>query len=70
MYHIGYSPSVSGANPTTIPKFAGADSSTPMSLLRTRCQDAKPLGLVRCLNDEILVVYDGMSSSSDSSLIH
>lgn len=30
-----------------------------MYALKSRCQDAKPLGLVRCLNDEILVIYDG-----------
>ncbi|TFY60446.1 hypothetical protein EVJ58_g5139 [Rhodofomes roseus] len=51
-------PSASGTNPAVIPKFGGADSSPPLYALKSRCQDAKPLGLVRCLNEEILVVYD------------
>ena len=55
------SPSAAGGSPIVLPKFMGAESSSPMSTLKSRCQDAKPLGLVRCLNDEILVVYDGAS---------
>ncbi|KZT73684.1 hypothetical protein DAEQUDRAFT_808316 [Daedalea quercina L-15889] len=58
-------PSVSGNSPTIIPKFVGADGSSPMYALRNRCQDAKPLGLVRCLNDEILVIYDDVGCYID-----
>lgn len=47
-----------------LPKFVGVENSSPMYALRSRCQDAKPLGLVRCLNDEILVVYDGASTAT------
>ena len=62
------SPSVSGSNLIVLPKFVGAESSGPMYALKNRCQDAKPLGLVRCLNDEILVVYDGVSRRALRSL--
>lgn len=51
---------MSSASPTIIPKFGGADNNPPMYTLKTRCTSARPLGLVRCDNDEILVVYDGM----------
>ncbi|EPT05556.1 hypothetical protein FOMPIDRAFT_1138735 [Fomitopsis schrenkii] len=51
-------PSASGSSPIILPKFMGSDGSSPMYALKSRCQDAKPLGLVRCLNDEILVIYD------------
>jgi hypothetical protein len=34
-----------------------------MAQLRSRCETAKPLGLVRCDNSELLVVYDGQSLS-------
>ncbi|PCH42416.1 hypothetical protein WOLCODRAFT_25360 [Wolfiporia cocos MD-104 SS10] len=43
---------------TIIPNFSGAESSPPLNTLRTRCASAKPLGLVHCEEDELLVVYD------------
>lgn len=30
-----------------------------MATLKTRCASAKPLGLVRCHDEEILIIYDG-----------
>ncbi|CCM01400.1 uncharacterized protein FIBRA_03451 [Fibroporia radiculosa] len=51
-------PNVSSATPTIIPKFTGAESNPPMATLKTRCASAKPLGLIRCENEEILIVYD------------
>ncbi|KAH9917832.1 CNH domain-containing protein [Fomitopsis serialis] len=58
-------PGASSVNPAVIPKFGGADSSAPLYALKSRCQDAKPLGLVRCLNEEILVVYDDVGCYID-----
>ncbi|KAG1805037.1 uncharacterized protein HD556DRAFT_1328030 [Suillus plorans] len=42
-----------------VPDFSGATcDSTDMADLKTRCEDAKPLGLIRTETREILVVYD------------
>lgn len=51
-------PNTTGASPTIIPKFHGAESNAPLNTLKSRCVSAKPLGLVRSRDDEILVVYD------------
>ncbi|KAH9949942.1 hypothetical protein B0H21DRAFT_725350 [Amylocystis lapponica] len=56
---------VSYANPTIIPKFTGAESNPPMHTLKTRCASTKPLGLVRCQGDEILVIYDELGCYID-----
>ncbi|KAG0706814.1 hypothetical protein DFH29DRAFT_900165 [Suillus ampliporus] len=42
------------------PDFSGATSNTEMASLKTRCEQAKPLGLVRTESEsgEILVIYD------------
>ncbi|KAG2157870.1 uncharacterized protein EDB93DRAFT_730686 [Suillus bovinus] len=41
-----------------VPNFSAATSDTDMADLKTRCEDAKPLGLIRIESGEILVVYD------------
>jgi len=43
---------------TVVPDFSGAGSDNAMSSLKTRCEAAKPLGLVRSGQDELLVVYE------------
>lgn len=43
---------------SVVPDFSGATSNTDMADLKTRCEDAKPLGLIRAESGEILVVYD------------
>lgn len=43
---------------SVVPDFAGATSDTDMADLKTRCEDAKPLGLIRTESGEILVIYD------------
>lgn len=46
-----------------VPDFSGTTcDSTDMADLKTRCEDAKPLGLIRTETREILVVYDSKSS--------
>lgn len=46
-----------------VPDFTGASDNLAMYHLKTRCDSAKPLGVVRCdpTNSELLVVYDGWS---------
>lgn len=46
---------------TVVPDFSGAACNTDMADLKTRCEDAKPLGLIRAESGEILVVYDSKS---------
>ncbi|KAG1781631.1 hypothetical protein EV702DRAFT_1177351 [Suillus placidus] len=43
---------------SVVPDFSGAACNTDMGDLKTRCEDAKPLGLIRAESGEILVVYD------------
>lgn len=43
---------------SVVPDFSGAASNTDMADLKTRCEDAKPLGLIRAESGEILMVYD------------
>ncbi|OAX43158.1 hypothetical protein K503DRAFT_732249 [Rhizopogon vinicolor AM-OR11-026] len=42
---------------SVVPNF-GTASSTEMAELKTRCEEAKPLGLIRTESGEILVIYD------------
>lgn len=43
---------------SVVPDFSKATSNMDMADLKTRCEDAKPLGLIRTESGEILVVYD------------
>ncbi|KAG1747212.1 uncharacterized protein EDB91DRAFT_74648 [Suillus paluster] len=43
---------------SVVPDFSGATSNTDMANLKTRCEESKPLGLIRTESGEILVVYD------------
>lgn len=43
---------------SVVPDFSGAACNTDMGDLKTRCEEAKPLGLIRAESGEILVVYD------------
>ncbi|KAG1750776.1 hypothetical protein EDB19DRAFT_1676909 [Suillus lakei] len=43
---------------SVVPDFSGAASNTDMGDLKTRCEEAKPLGLIRAESGEILVIYD------------
>lgn len=45
---------------SVVPDFSGATCNTDMADLKTRCEDAKPLGLIRSESSEILVVYDSL----------
>ncbi|KZT00783.1 uncharacterized protein LAESUDRAFT_687612 [Laetiporus sulphureus 93-53] len=51
-------PSVLSTAPVVIPKFVGTENNVPLANLKERCAGARPLGLVRCQRDEILVIYD------------
>jgi hypothetical protein len=48
---------------TVVPDLSGASTNAPMADLKSRCDDARPLGLVRCDADELLVIYDSKSFS-------
>lgn len=43
---------------TVVPDFTNPSDPLPMSHLKARCESAKPLGLVRCENSELLLIYD------------
>jgi len=43
---------------SVVPNFSDATSDTAMADLKTRCEEAKPLGLISTGPGEILVVYD------------
>jgi hypothetical protein len=47
--------------PTVVPNFFNETGSPNTSLhtLKEKCDAAKILGMVRCENGEILIVYDG-----------
>jgi hypothetical protein len=47
--------------PTVVPNFFNETGSANTSLhaLKEKCDAAKILGMVRCENGEILIVYDG-----------
>jgi len=44
---------------SVVPDFSGAASTTDMAQLKTLCEEAKPLGLIRTESGEIMVIYDG-----------
>jgi RHO1 GDP-GTP exchange protein 1/2 len=46
---------------SVVPNFGGATTSTQMAELKTRCEEAKPLGLIRTESGEIMVIYDSKS---------
>jgi hypothetical protein len=46
---------------SVVPNFGGATTSTQMADLKTRCEEAKPLGLIRTESGEIMVIYDSES---------
>jgi len=48
---------------TLVPNWGAVGSSLSMANLKSRCDKAKPIGLVRCDADELLVVYDGKLDS-------
>lgn len=50
--------SASTASPTIIPNFNAADGNPPMQTLQRRCAGAKPLGLVKCDESELIVVFN------------
>ncbi|KAF7986494.1 hypothetical protein HWV62_31305 [Athelia sp. TMB] len=45
---------------TIVPDMSNAANNPPMADLKARCDNARPLGLVRCDADELLVIYDTM----------
>lgn len=56
------------ANTTVVPVFT--DTSAPMQTLRQRCASAKPLGLVKTGDNELLVVFDGKSAFLSLNIGH
>ena len=44
--------------PTVVPNFSN-DTGSANASLKEKCDAAKILGMVRCENGEILIVYDG-----------
>ncbi|CAL1716353.1 unnamed protein product [Somion occarium] len=55
-------------NYTIIPNFLTEESNPPMQLLKQRCSGAKPLGLVKSGEDELLVVFDGIPRIQSSQV--
>ncbi|KAF9648739.1 hypothetical protein BDM02DRAFT_3155589 [Thelephora ganbajun] len=43
-----------------VPDFAGAHENTVLNSLKSKCEAAKPLGMVRCDASELLVIYDDL----------
>ncbi|KAJ8579757.1 CNH-domain-containing protein [Rhizopogon salebrosus TDB-379] len=43
---------------SVVPNFGGATPSTQMADLKTRCKEAKPLGMIHTESGEIMVIYD------------
>ncbi|TCD69356.1 hypothetical protein EIP91_007912 [Steccherinum ochraceum] len=46
--------------PTVVPNFNSADGNPPMQTLQRRCAGAKPLGLVRCDDSQLIVIYNNV----------
>jgi RHO1 GDP-GTP exchange protein 1/2 len=42
-----------------VPDFRQATNNLPMADLKSRCENARPLGMARCDSEELLVIYDG-----------
>ena len=55
--------SLAGQAPVPIPDFSQDDYDdlydSPMAALKAKCDSAKPIGMVRCGKEELLVIYDG-----------
>ena len=51
--------SLSNAPFLVVPDFPTAGDDDRIAALKSRCDEAKPLGLARSDHDEILVVYEG-----------
>jgi hypothetical protein len=49
----------------TVPDFRQSSNNLPMSMLKSRCDNSKPLGMVRCDGEELLIVYDEMGCFVD-----
>ncbi|KZT20157.1 hypothetical protein NEOLEDRAFT_1141126 [Neolentinus lepideus HHB14362 ss-1] len=49
-----------GALLSMIPDFSNAYGNLPVMNLKGRCDASRPLGVVRCSSQELLVVYDGI----------
>ncbi|THH20762.1 hypothetical protein EW146_g670 [Bondarzewia mesenterica] len=70
-YHFNFSIltayvySLSADASTVVPDFSQTNSNLPMHSLKTRCDDAKVLGIVRTNNSELLVIYDGLGCYVD-----
>ncbi|KAH8099970.1 hypothetical protein BXZ70DRAFT_1024921 [Cristinia sonorae] len=47
----------STATPTIVPNFNAADGNPPMQTLQRRCAGARPLGLVKCDDKQLIVVF-------------
>jgi hypothetical protein len=62
-YVIDFGNSLSNSAVTIVPDLHDAASNLPMSTLKLRLEDAKPLGLARVHSSELLVIYDGLSHS-------
>lgn len=55
--------SLNSASVLVVPDFGNASSDPRVAGLKTRCDDAKPLGLVRVDREENMVVYEGTRAS-------
>lgn len=53
---------------TVVPNLSDTANNPAMARLKSRLEDAKPLGLVRCDSSELLVVYDSQCSFQSSSV--
>jgi hypothetical protein len=52
------SPSLTKSIVTVVPDFSSANVNVAVAQLKSRCESAKALGLVRCDASELLVIYD------------
>ena len=52
---------------TVVPDWREASNNQLMSDLKSKCESSKPLGLVRCDSDDLLVIYDSKTGSPITS---
>jgi hypothetical protein len=59
--------SIDVSSPRVVPDFSdssGGASTTLLRSLKEKCEEAKSLGVVRCDDAEMLIVYDGQTLST------
>lgn len=55
---------------TLVPDFTKANENAALNSLKSKCEAAKPLGMIRCDASELLVVYDGAQRNLPGNLMN